>query len=348
MRWALRGGAIALVLGLSIWYVVGNVDWKGLQQAILSMNPLWVGCGVLSTLGAHTARSQRWRTLIPDGSSISLLNAFSATIIGYLMNNLIPRSGELVRPYVLSRREKRPATALLASILVERVLDGLTLASIFVLLLFIESRRLDQVFSGYSSRGIITSLIVPIIIVVVAIALLLKTSLGERLTGWIEQRLPQRFRGRLGRILHDFRAGIGFGGIIGVVKILFWTLLIWLGYVLSVYCGMLAFGFDTTYDLALRDALVVLAITAVGITIAPTPGAFGVYHGFCKAALVTLFAVSPESAVAFALVTHAGQYLAVMVVAPFFVLRENLSLREMSRPGVDSVSSKNTIPPPSR
>ena len=87
------------------------------------------------------------------------------------------------------------------------------------------------------------------------------------------------------------------------MKILFWTLLIWLGYVLSVYCGMLAFGFDTTYDLALRDALVVLAITAVGITIAPTPGAFGVYHGFCKAALVTLFAVSPESAVAFALAT---------------------------------------------
>lgn len=337
--WALRGIIIAVVLGLSVWYVVGNIDWDGLQRAILSMHPVWVLGGVLATLGAHLARAQRWRTLIPGGESISLTNSFSATIIGYLMNNLIPRSGELVRPYVLSRREKRPATALIASILVERVLDGLTLAFIFVLLLFFESQRLDQVFTGYSSRSIITSLLVPIAVVVAGIVLLLKTRLGERVSELLERWLPARFRGKLAGILGDFRTGIGFGGLTGVAKISFWTCMIWLGYVSSTYCGMLAFGFDVTYGMNMGDALMVLAITAVGVTIAPTPGAFGVYHGFCKAALVTLFGVPPELAVAYALVTHAGQYLAVMVVGPFFLLRENLSLREMSRPGVDSVSS---------
>lgn len=340
--WALRGIIIAVVLGLSIWYVVGNIDWNGLQRALLSMHPAWVLGGVLSTLAAHLARAQRWRTLIPGGESISLTNSFSATIIGYLMNNLIPRSGELVRPYVLSRREKRPATALIASILVERVLDGLTLAFIFVLLLFFESQRLDQVFTGYSSRGIITSLMVPIAAVVVAIVLLLKTRLGDRISEMLERRLPARFRGKLGGILGDFRTGIGFGGLGGIVKIIFWTFVIWLGYVSSMYFGMLAFGLDVIYGMNMGDALMVLAITAVGVTIAPTPGAFGVYHGFCKAALMTLFGIPAETAVAFALVTHAGQYLAVMVVGPFFLLRENLSLREMSRPGVDSVPSDHS------
>ncbi len=337
-RWIIRAALILAVLGLSLWYVADNIDWDGLQQSILSVNPLWVVCGILSTLCAHIARAQRWRLLIPNGSSISLLNSFSATMIGYMMNNLIPRSGELVRPYTLARREKRPATALLATILVERVLDGLTLACIFVLLLFIESRRLDQIFTGYSSSDIVTALFIPIVAVVIAMAVVLKTSFGEKIATWMEGWLPEKFRGRLGRILHDFRTGIGFGGPGRIAQIILWTCTIWLGYVLSVYCGIHAFGFDITYGLGIGDALVVLAITAIGITIAPTPGAFGVYHTFCKAAMVTLFGVPPEAAVAFALVTHAAQYLAVMLVAPFFLLRENLSLREISRPSVDTVS----------
>jgi len=338
MQWALRGALIVIVLGLSIWYVTSNIDWAGLQRALLSMHPAWVIGGILATLGAHLSRAQRWRALIPGGASISLLDSFSATIIGYLMNNLIPRSGEFVRPYVLSRRVNRPATSLLATIVVERVLDALSLACIFLVLFFAESHRLDEIFSGYSSRGIITSLLIPIAAAAVVIALVLKTTFGERIAGRMERWLPAKFRGKLQGILHDFRTGIGFGGIGGIARIFLWTLMIWIGYVLSVYCGILAFGFDTAFGMGPRDALMILAITAVGVTIAPTPGAFGVYHGFCKAALVTLFGVPPESAVAFALVTHAGQYLAVMVAGPFFLVRENLSLREMSRSGVGSVS----------
>lgn len=345
LRWMVRGGIILLVLGLSVWYVVGNVDWGGLQRALLAMHPVWIIGGVLATLGAHTARAQRWRVLIPNGSSISLMNSFSATIVGYLMNNIIPRSGELVRPYTLARRENRPATSLLATILVERVLDGLTLACIFVLLLFTESRRLDQIFTGYSPSDIVTSLFIPIAIVIVGIVLILKTTLGERLIGPLERLLPAKFRGRLGGFLHDFRTGIGFGGIGGILQIILWTGFIWLGYVLSVYCGIYAFGFDTAYGMGMGDALVILAITAVGVTIAPTPGAFGVYHTFCKAALVALFGVTPEAAVAFALSTHAAQYLAVMIVGPFFLLRENLSLREMSRPSVPTGSEGDMVAP---
>jgi uncharacterized protein (TIRG00374 family) len=325
---------MVVILGLSIWYVVANVDWEGLGRALLSMKAVWIVAGIAVTLGAHLARAQRWRVMIPNGRSISLLNAFSATIVGYLMNNVIPRSGELVRPYVLAKREDRTVSSLVATVLVERILDGLTLATLFVLLLFIESDRLDQVFTGYSSSSILTSLIVPIVVVVVAIVILLKTTIGEQGLALLERKLPDRFKGKLGGLLENFRAGIAFGGARGVAAILFWTFLIWLGYCLAVYYGFLAFGFDEAYGLGLADALIVLAITAVGITIAPTPGAFGVYHGFSKIATTTLFGIPADQAVAFALVTHAGPYLAVMVVGALFLLRENISFREVSRTSI--------------
>ncbi len=324
-----RVALILAVLALSIWYVARNIDWDGLGRAILEMHIGWVIAGACITLLAHLARAQRWRILIPDGDSIPLLHTFSATIIGYLMNNLIPRSGELVRPYVLAKREDRPMSGLVATVLVERVLDGLSLVAIFVVLLVLERNRLNAVFTGYSAGSILLSIALPVVAIVILMVLMVKTPLGERATALVERMLPARFRGRIRRLLDDFRTGITLGGAAGTLKILGWTIVIWLGYAGALYAGIVAFNFDTVYGMGFSDALTVLAITAVGVTIAPTPGAFGVYHSFCKIALTSLYSIPPERAVACAVVTHAGPYLAVTVVGLIFLLRENISVTKI-------------------
>jgi uncharacterized protein (TIRG00374 family) len=328
-QWLLRGAVIVIVLGLSVWYVVGSIDWQGLRSALLSVRIAWVLLGAASTLGAHLARAQRWKALIPEGGSISLLNSFSATIVGYLMNNVIPRSGELVRPYVLAKRENRSMSGLVATVLVERILDGLTLAAIFLVLLALESQRLDQIFGN--SAGTLRNLIIPVIVLAVGVLVILKTPLGERLLIRIERLLPEKLSGKLMALYHNFRAGVTFGGARSLLSIIFWTIIIWGGYAAAVYCNIVAFGFDSLYGLGAGDSLVILAITAVGVSIAPTPGAFGVYHSFCKAALTSIYHIPAASAVAFALVAHAAPYLAVMIVGALFLLRENVSLKEFSR-----------------
>ena len=320
---------LAIVLALSAWYVLRNIDWDRLGESLLAMNGTWVVAGTLATLAAHLVRAWRWRLLIPDGHEISLWNSFSATIIGYFMNNLIPRSGELVRPWALARSQKRTTSEMLATIVVERILDGLTLPLLLLFLLLAQSDRFGQVFSAYSPRSVMLAVILPVAIALVLAGIVLRTAAGDRIVAWIEDRLPRRFHGRLRSMVENFRRGLAAAGSGGGWKIAASTLLIWIGYAGAIACGFVAFDLGTVAGMTASDALSVLAITSIGITIAPTPGAFGVYHFFCKEALTRLYGVPDERAVAFALVTHAAPYLAVTALGAILLVRENISLREV-------------------
>ncbi len=328
LKGLLKGALVVAVLGFSVWYILANTDPDELGQALAGMHPGWTIAGVLATLAAHLARSQRWRLLIPDGGSIPLLNAFSATMIGYMMNNIIPRSGELLRPLVLAGRERRSVASLLATILVERLLDGITLLMLILLLMVTERSTLERVFVGYSVSGILMGIIIPLGALVAAMVVVWKTSLGERLLGWIGRRLPAHIAARLLALPEEFRAGVGVKGFGAGMIILLWTIVIWGGYAVAIYCGFLAFGFDTGYGLGAAQTIPMLVVTAVATTLAPTPGAIGVYHAFCIAALTALFGVPEGKAAAFAIITHAAPYLAVMATGALFFLREDISFRD--------------------
>lgn len=322
---------IVAVLILSAWYVLHNIDWDDLARAIAAMSVWWVLAGVALTIFAHLVRAWRWRLLISEGEGIPLWSVFSATIIGYFMNNLIPRSGELIRPWTLARSQKRATSEMLATIVVERIIDGLTLLLLLLFLLLIESNRFSQVFRGYSPRSIIAAIVLPIMSMIVMAGIIIRTTVGDRIVEWIELRLPEWFRGKLRRMVGNFRNGLAAAGKGGGVKIVASSILIWLGYAAALECGILAFSLNQVAGMSPGDAFSLLAITSVGITIAPTPGAFGVYHFFCTAALTRLFGVPDEVAVAFALVTHAAPYLAITLLGAILGVRENISLREVQK-----------------
>jgi uncharacterized protein (TIRG00374 family) len=335
-----------------MWYALRDIDWNDLWASILSVDPLWVVASVAIVMFSHVARGYRWRMLIPGGGAIRLIDATSATVIGYMMNNIIPRSGEIARPYVLARREGRSMSSLLATIVVERVIDGVTLALLFALLLFVERHRLDQILreSGleYSATGVVVALAIPIIILVIGLAVAVRTRLGEVVLDLLAKWLPERLVGKLRHLLNEFRAGITLGGAGGALQLVLWSFLIWLGYALSFYCGFRAFGFDTAYGLGLWEMVPMLALTSAAITVAPTPGGFGFYHAICKAALVTLYGVPTDAAVAFALVLHAAGYLTVIIAGALFSMRESISLgdtlRKANQPS-EEVDAESAIDP---
>jgi len=336
-RRLLKIAVIVAALVVSLWYALRGVEWGTLWEAIRRVNAIWILVSVTATMSAHLARAQRWRILIPEGKKIHLLNSYSSVLIGYMMNNIIPRSGELVRPYVLARREGRSFSSLLATVLVERILDGVALALLFVLLLFVERRRLEELLAsvsrqldiGLSPSGVLLALGVPIVALILLFVLAVRTPLGDRMVSWAARRFPGRLTERLRNAFEEFRAGVNFSGPTGTAWIVFWSIVIWACYAFSLYFGFLAFGFDARYGMGLGAMVTVLAITTVGITIAPTPGAFGVYHLFSKLALVMLYSVSDEDAVAFALVLHAAPYLATLIAGGIFFLREGVSLSEV-------------------
>jgi len=107
--------------------------------------------GLLIMFLSHAVRALRWRIVLwPLKRPTSLWLAFKATIAGYAMNNLIPRSGELVRPYMMARGESIPMAGTLASVVVERLADVLALAGLIVFSLVSFQSRVTNVFPMFN------------------------------------------------------------------------------------------------------------------------------------------------------------------------------------------------------
>ncbi len=340
---AIRLLLVAVILVASVWYALHNVEWDDLWGAILNLNPLWVIASIAATLLSHVIRAERWRLMIPDGRSIPLIDTLSATLIGYFMNDLIPRSGEVIRPYTLARRQGRPFSSLVATVVVERTLDGLSLVMLFVLLVFIASDKFAELLPGYSTSEVLAAVAVPVVVLAGVLVAALYTSLGDTMIRFFGRWLPDRVTTRLTGILHNFRTGITFGGTGGAIRIAVWTVVMWCTYALALYFGFLAFNFDTRFGLGLSASIPLLAVTAVAITVAPTPGAIGVYHTATRATLTGLFGVAASPAVAFALVMHAIGYLSVLISGAGFMLRENLSFAEATRRSAGETSDVDVL-----
>ena len=79
---------------------------------------------MLLTLSGYLFRVERWRHLLAPIGHTRFKNAFRATVMGFAANALMPgRVGEVLRPYVLARREQLSATAAFATVVIERLLD---------------------------------------------------------------------------------------------------------------------------------------------------------------------------------------------------------------------------------
>src|SRR5687768_2319051 len=120
-----------------VWEAMLRANYWSLLPALLLY---FIGVGL---------RAVRWRILLkPVVPNISFTKTFEVVVIGYMANNVLPaRIGELVRAYVLSRREGVRKTATLATIFVERIFDGLIMvgfaASVIIFLLLFERDALS-------------------------------------------------------------------------------------------------------------------------------------------------------------------------------------------------------------
>ena len=325
----LRFTLITLLLAGSLWFALRDVQIEEVWNAAIGANVLYVLAVGVIVLLAHLARAVRWRYLIPEGESVPLRDAFSATVVGYFASNVIPRSGELLRPYVLARRIKRPASGLLATVVFERLLDGITLLIILGGILLLAEDELIRLLSGIEQLsdltpgGLILRMSIPVGLLVVLLILLVFTPVGMKIITLLCKPLPSRFGEKVISFFNRFREGFHSPtGISHLGALLFWTLVIWAGYALSLHAGVLAFDLNTAFGLDFGDSVVILGLTTIGVAIAPTPGGFGIFHTFARATLVLLYGVDVDQAVAFAFTVHFAQYAATMVAGGYFVLRE--------------------------
>ena len=314
---------LAIAFGLLVFAFRG-ISLRSIVQEILKANVSWVLISLVPSIIALVSRSYRWNLLIePLGYKPKLTKTFYAVTIGYFANLAFPRLGEVTRCAALSKSESVPFNMLLGTVIVERIIDVLTLIICLVLTAIIEANRLGTFLVGtiinpviekakqlFSSPALLAGLGIVIIAMVFVVRYFRNKSKKEK---------------RESRIVHLIK-GL-FSGLksIGQLKrpwlFVFHSFLIWLLYFLSVYLCFSAL--PATRGLGLTAALFLLVAGGLGMS-APVQGGIGAYHLLVSQGLV-LYGLSRQDGLAFATLVHTSQILMIILLgsASLFLLFTN-------------------------
>src|SRR5437763_8748898 len=136
-RWLILGVGI-LISVVFLVYGLQGLNLADVWSQVSHANFWWLVPGVAVYFLAVWGRTWRWHYLLRPLKPIPLKSLFPIVVIGYMGNNVYPfRAGEVIRAYVLKRNENVKVTASLATIIVERIFDGLVmLIFVFVALPF--------------------------------------------------------------------------------------------------------------------------------------------------------------------------------------------------------------------
>ncbi|MEE2709735.1 MAG: lysylphosphatidylglycerol synthase transmembrane domain-containing protein [Gemmatimonadota bacterium] len=312
------GIAISLILLVIVFW---KTDRQALWQACMSANYWYVLPSVAVTFVCMWLRAVRWQLLFEPIKKISIHSLFSAVMIGFMANNLLPaRLGEFVRAYVIARHEKVAKTASFGTIVVERLFDGLVLIS-FLIFGFLTSATLPDVivYSGYVF-GSIYAVTLCFLFMLVA-----KPDLALVLMEYVLHFASDTMAERVRSLIRSFMVGLeSLRSITRILSVVFMSFLLWFIFALSIHYALLAFNLELPY----MGSLLLMSILGFGVTIPSSPGYIGTFQASCVVGLA-LFSVSQSDALSFSIVFHASQYIPVTIVGLIYLWMDHLSLRDL-------------------
>jgi glycosyltransferase 2 family protein len=321
-------GTIVLVGG-SLYFSMWKVNLAELAASFRQAN-YWIACSLLAiTVFSHWARAWRWKTIlahIHPGARMPRL--FAGVMVGYFMNNVIPRSGEFARPYVTAHND--PDTnfpSLLGTIVVERFIDSIALLLIVAGVLLLDDTLLD----GFEQfKGAVRALLYPAIGLGVLFILIAPSALGVRLARFFTRPLPARFRGRVMDIFLKLQTGFSaLRSTRQLALVVAQTAVIYASYLLPLYVMFFAFPSGRAAGPSVFAAAKLLALTAMATAVAPTPGAFGVFHVTARIAVMNILHFTYADAVAYAALTHFMPFIVAVLLGGYYTLAQNISFREL-------------------
>lgn len=285
-------------------------------------------------------RTVRWAVLLSPVKPVRIRRLFVVMVVGFTANNLLPfRAGEAARAYLLWRRERLEPGATVATILVERIFDGMVLTGFLVVagtLMPLEEwlRQLAWVAAAIflvAVAGVVAVTVVPALVPRLARALL--------------SPFPARLRDLGQRLLGTFVDGLAtIRSWRETVAVLMLSIAAWLLEASMYYVLMLSFAF-TPSSLA---AVLGTAVANLGTMVPSSPGYVGTFDLPLTAVLTGSFGVDPAQAASFTLLVHAALIIPVSVLGVFFLWREGVSLRLLASRGAHGSSSAEARVPAGR
>ena len=302
---SLRGQADQLSSALA------SADWRWIVPAI-----------ALYFLGTFL-RSVRWGQLLPD-QHVTIPTLFKALVVGFTINNLLPlRMGEVARAYLLARWGRVAYATTVASLIVERILDGLSLAALLLVAIWL----LPDAPGYLLAVGIIAGLGFLTGAVLMALAAWRASTLIALVTFCVRW-VPSRFGPPIVRAAESFTRALAMvHHPARLARVLVLSIVAWCSELGLFFALMFSLGIAGTYP----RALLVGSAANFATLLPSSPGYAGTFDAALARAAQDSLAISAGLAGAYDIVVHATLFLPVVVVGTLVLWRSRLTFDQVTR-----------------
>ena len=299
-----------------LYFAFAGVNASHLLKIISEASLLWVFVFGLLVLVGHYLRALRWKVILSSiKKDVDVNHLFGSLLIGYGVNNVVPRLGEISRAVSVGQLENISRSSIFGTIVVERVIDIIFFGIAVILSAFIYGGNLYAEFPWLRLTMYFGSVIIAIVIVVLVLSIRYKEkfySVILFLTGKFSKVFAEKIASIFEKLTFGFASLSGWKNYSAT---LFYSVLIMLAYGLNSYVGFLIFDMHNAANINLSSGWVVMSISSIGVMI-PTPGGIGSYHTITKSVLISLYSFLPDVSIAYATLTHAISY----IIHSFFAL----------------------------
>jgi uncharacterized protein (TIRG00374 family) len=337
MRAHLRTIIVLAVAVALIALFLNNVDLWRVFAAIVHAQPEWLALSIATMLVNLGIRALRWQYLLEPLGHTSFMSSFRATAVGFAASSVLPaRAGEVIRPYFLARQApadqkgRMTATGAFATIILERLLDMVTVLILLASFVFVFGKNLAGVnptgfalvkWAGASAAAVSISVLLVLFVLAGDPA-----RLGRTMTR-LEQVLPSTFAGLIARIAEKFARGLGaIRSPSRLLIALAWSFPLWLSICLGIWAVAVAFKFAIPFT----GSFLLVALLVLGVAV-PTPGAVGGFHEAFRIGATMFYGAPDDAAVGAAIVLHLFSILPALLLGLMFAAQEGLNVGGMRR-----------------
>ena len=324
-----------IVSSIFMYFALSNVDFAEFAASLKECNYLYLIPGVLITWFSQVIRSARWYYLLRPIKRIRFSSLFSATMIGFMANNIFPvRAGEFIRAKMIGEDEGISKTSAFATIVIERVFDGMSILLLLVVTFFAAnlSQKLSPEVATNLTNAAYAVLALYMVMIFFILFIIYRHDKAEKVITFLLKPFPDSVTSYVNKILESFREGLilekGFKNlfIITLLSIIMWGI-----GAFPLYILLYGFG----HPLPLEASYVTLVMIFFATIIPAAPSNVGTFHVGVKYAL-TFYGLSGAISASIAVVFHMIIFLSNVVMGFLILWLKKVPIMRIKKNGAES------------
>jgi uncharacterized protein (TIRG00374 family) len=312
-----------------IYIAFYDVDFIKVLEISSSANLFWALIFIALNIVGHSLRALRWKFILSSvKSDTKFKNLFGSLMVGYGVNCITPKFGEITRAILLARWEGLSRTSMFGTVILERMIDIFFLIISVLIATYVSTENIQKEFPWLMNAVSYSTIGIALMILAIVLALYFRESFSNftnKTIGKISKRVSEKIIYITQMLIEGL---ISLKGLKNQVVTFALSFLIIIVYGLTSYVGLLMLQMDKIQPINLLMGWVVMSISAIGVVI-PTPGSTGSYHTLAKSTLVFIYGFDETISAAYAFLTHIISYFLMIgsALIIYFLFSKNNSLK---------------------